>query len=1230
MNPSIANECERLRSLRAYNVLDTPAEEAFDDLTRLAAQICSAPIALIGFMDEHRHWIKSGVGLPWTEIPRQDSFARQVVESVAPFEVEDARTDPRFANLTLVTGPMGVRFYAGMPLVARQGAHVLGTLCVMDRRPRRLTSEQVGALRILSHQVVTQLELRRNFIELELSIESHLRAEEALRRAEEKYRGIFENVMEGIFQTTPEGRYLSANPMLARIYGYGSPEELVTSIGDISHELYVQPGRRDEFIRLIRSQGYVTRFESQVYRKDRSVIWISESAREVRDAQGRPLYYEGTVEDITDRKRTEEALRDSEVLYHSLVECLPQNIFRKDRAGRFTFANRLFCDTVGRRLEDVVGKTDYDLFPAELAAKYQYDDHRVMETQQTLETVEEHQTPDRGKIYVQVVKTPLYGADGRVMGVQGIFWDVTERRKMEQALAYERDLLRELLENIPDSIYFKDLDSRFLRIGRVLAQKFGLTNPADAIGQSDADFFSAEHARAAYEDEQSIIRTGQPLVGKTEKETWPDGRVSWVLTTKMPFRDREGQVIGTFGVSKDITALKEAERELARARDLALESARLKSEFLANMSHEIRTPMNCVIGMAGLLLDTELSTEQRDFAETIRSSADGLLTIINDILDFSKIEAGKLEVEHIPFDLLETVENTVELFAERAEAKGIELALRTEVDVPRFLKGDSGRIRQVLTNLLGNAVKFTEQGEVLVQVSRLTEDATLVEVRIAVIDTGIGIAPDAQDRLFQAFTQADGSLTRRYGGTGLGLAISKQLVGLMGGEIRVDSRPGLGSTFWFDLKLERPGPPPPSETPAKLLAGKRVLLADPSARSRSILEYYLRAWSAETTTAANGPEVLAALQEAQAAGAPFALAIVDLQTPGAEGLELAQRIRDGASLRQTRLVMLTSLHLHLDTEAWHRAGVDAYLVKPIKQSRLQECLTLMLGTPVTQDGRVTSPDPGYPRGLPAVVPPHSVRVLVAEDNIVNQKIALRQLKKLGYPADAVANGLEAVEAVSRIPYDVVLMDCQMPELDGYATSRRIREVEAAEPRPGRLPVYIIAMTANALEGNRETCLAAGMNDFVSKPVKLPELQAVLRRAPLPSPRPVAAAPRAPAPPSEAPVLDPETLSSLRSLQEPGEPSMLAELIDIFLRETPATVTALEEAGAQAHPDLLKERAHSLKGTASNLGARRLARLCARLEAGAADGVLTGMTELLEQIRAEYQRVCAALEEERRK
>jgi two-component system, sensor histidine kinase and response regulator len=1216
-NEPTGREAERLAALHRYQILDTPAEEAFDDLTRLAAQLCGTPAAMIGFLDADRHWIKSRLGFDAQVIPRDAAFSRFAIGQSDVFVVPDARADPRFASHPLVAGNERIRFYAGIGLRTPGPGWTLGVLSVMDRQPRKLNPAQYEALRILGHQVMTHLELRLNLRELEASVARHLRTEEALRVTEARYRDIFEHVMEGMYQTTPEGHYLSANPMLARIYGYDSPEQLLTAVRNIQHQVYVRPGRRDEFVRQVQEHGVVTRFESEVYRRDGSTIWISESARVVRDAAGSILYYEGIVDDITDRKRTEIALRESEILYHSLVESLPQNLFRKDVTGRFTFANQRFCESLNLTLEQLIGRTDADLFPPELARKYQADDREVMRTGQTFEAVEEHPAPDGGKRYVQVVKTALLGPENRVLGVQGMFWDVTERRRIEQDLAYERDLLRTLIDSIPDAIYFKDRQSRFIRIGSNLARAFGLDNPDQAIGKTDFDFFAPEHAQAAFEDEQSILRTGEPIVGKTEKETWPGRPDTWVLTTKMPLRNRAGEIIGTFGISKDITTLKEAESALAQARDAALESAQIKAEFLANMSHEIRTPMNCITGMTGLLLDTPLSAEQRDFAETIRASADALLTLINDILDFSKAEAGKLVTEQTDFDLIECVETTVELLAETAETKGLELVSWVRKDVPRHVRGDPGRIRQILTNLIGNAIKFTETGEVVVRLHAVDLTDTEALIRFEVTDTGIGVAPQARSRLFQAFSQADGSLTRKYGGTGLGLAICKQLVELMGGHVGLTSTPGKGSTFWFLLTLgQQPRTAPPQPAP-NLLDTVRILIVDDHPTTCEVLMEMTDSWGMRPTVANGADQALRLLSAAARSGDPYAIALIDLHLQEVEGLNLAQQVHADPNLTATRLVMLTTMELHLDGGAWHEVGAAAHQVKPVRQTRLQECLHRVLGHPGTT--REATPD------RTAVTLPLRLRVLLAEDNPVNQKIALRQLRKLGCTADAVANGNEVVEAVQRIPYDVVLMDCQMPELDGYEATRRIRQLESNLADSGRPPLRIIAMTANALDGDREACLAAGMDDYISKPVHPASLDAALRRVPHRTPSPASSS--TPSYPAEEPVLDPSIFAGLRALQEPDEPDAVAELAGLFLEDAPARLRAIRTAIAQSDPRRLREAAHGIKGSASNLGARRLAGVCLRIETAARQGDLAAAAELLDRLDDEFGRVRFVLEQQ---
>jgi len=780
---------------------------------------------------------------------------------------------------------------------------------------------------------------------------------------------------------------------------------------------------------------------------------------------------------ITEREQTEKTLRDSQALYSSLVENLPVHVLRKERAGHFTFASQSFCDLIGKPLAEILGRTDFDFYPAELARKYRQDDQHVLETGELLEDVEEYR--GNGDLrFMRVMKSPVRDAGRNIVGVQVIFWDVTDHKRAEMALEHERYLLHALMDNLPHNIYFKDTDSRFIRINRAMAGSFGLSDAAEAVGRDDSEFFTEEHAEQARADEQAIINSGVPVLDKEEKETWPDGHETWVSTTKLPLYDEQGKIVGTFGISRDITQRKRASVELQQAKEEAEEASRAKSDFLANMSHEIRTPMNAILGMTELVLDTSLTKPQRDYLQLVRESGESLLSIINDILDFSKIEAGRLDLESTPFDVREVFGDTLKSLALRAHAKGLELACRVGKEVPERLMGDVGRLRQIIVNLVGNAIKFTETGEIVADVQRQPDAEHGVVLHFSVADTGIGIPHNQQMTIFDAFEQVDSSTTRRFGGTGLGLTISSRLIRLMDGQIRVESEMGRGSRFHVTIRLQ-PAPPigHTPQAPTTVIQGTRVLVVDDNATNRRILEEVLNNWGLAPTVAAGGREALGLLRAARQAGTPFRLVLSDANMPEMDGFRLAEQITADTGQDETIIMMLTSGGRPGDVARCEQLGIAGYILKPIKQSDLFDAMVHALGVNSIDHCDLSAPDarPGQP--------PRPLRILLAEDSIVNQKLAVGLLEKHGHTVRVAHHGREALAALAAEAFDLVLMDVQMPEMDGYAATAAIR---AREQQTGK-HIPIVAMTAHAMKGDRERCIDAGMDEYVSKPIRSKQL-----------------------------------------------------------------------------------------------------------------------------------------------
>lgn len=872
-------------------------------------------------------------------------------------------------------------------------------------------------------------------------------------------------------------------------------------------------------------------------------------------------------------------LKASEERFRSLSASAPIGIFETDLFGKNVYSNPRWETISGMSVEESLGVGWMQVV---------HDDDREAVYSRWLDAIRndlEFKTDyclktKTGELrWVEVRATPLRTETDRPTGYVGSVIDITDMRQTLVALRQSEERFRTIVEEMTDDYWEVDLKGNFTFFNNQ-ALKSVRRSKEELEGLNHQAMMDEANAAAVREALTEVYRTREPRKRLLFEVIRGDGTKWFNESSVSLIVDTDGKPIGFRGVSRDVTEQLHAEDQLQHAKEAAEAANRAKSEFLANMSHEVRTPMNGILGMTELMLDADLSPEQREALGLIKSSADSLLTVINDILDFSKIEAGKLTLDPIEFDLRECIEETIKALAFRAHQKGLEIFCLIHPKVPEAVVGDSVRLRQILINLIGNAIKFTEQGEVFVEVDAEVKNETTATYSFIVRDTGIGVSPDKQAKIFEAFTQADGSTTRQYGGTGLGLTIALQLASLMKGRIWVESEEGLGSDFHFevDFGIQQTAKRRSIAAPKEIL-GRSALIVDDNATSRRILEVMLKEWGVDPVVVETGPKGLEELERAQQAHRPFAIALIDNQMPGMNGYMTALEIAKRPNLSETPILMLTSAGLIRECELRRPSNTFGCLSKPIKQAELHQAILRVF--PGASDS--PTPSPLKPR-TPIGKQTRSLNILLAEDNVMNQRLAIRLLEKLGHTIVVVNNGRIAITELEKGGYDLALMDVQMPEMNGLDATRRIRERE--QLTGDHIP--IVAMTAYAMSGDRERCLEAGMDGYISKPVQPSELsrviaEAISKKRSTPKETTVLEAPQD--------VFDAELSMEFMNHDE----SLLVEVATHFFVWSPLQLAQLREAISRRDSKAVEQLAHLIKGTAVNFGASATAAAAERLE-----------------------------------
>lgn len=1070
-----------------------------------------------------------------------------------------------------------------------------------EARPWRKAGNEIGGL-IFFTQVITK---RKH-------------ADRQLRESEERFRQAFGEAPIGIALVAPDGRWLKVNRALCKLVGYSEEELLRSNFQTITHPDDLETDV--SFVnQMLAGEISTYKMEKRYFHKQGHVVFILLTVSLVRNQEGSPLYFIAQIEDISERKLAEEELEKSRNKLQAVLDANKRIMAQSldvictiDGEGKFVQVSSA-CkkiwqyapeELVGRRYIEFVHPDDHEKTNLVAAG--------IMAGKAVLDFENRYIRKD-GSV-VPLVWSAYWSPDDEIM--YNVARDNTERKRTDEELRSSKARFAGILDIAEDAIISIDRDHKITIFNKGAERIFGYT--AQEVIDKPLELllperFARNHSQnvngfASSPDGSRRMADRREIFGRRKNGTEFPTEIS---ISKLKLDD---EIIFT-SIVRDITERKKMEEELRAAHDAALEAVQMKSEFLANMSHEIRTPMNGIIGMTELMMDTQVDETQNKYVNTIKSSGESLLTIIDDILDFSKIEAGMLNFETIDFNLRSTVEGVIEMLAERAHGKELETAVFFHPNVPTQLCGDPTRLRQILTNLVGNAIKFTEWGEVVVRVSKQSEDDERAVIRFDVKDTGIGISEDAQKILFKPFLQADGSMTRRFGGTGLGLAISKQLVELMGGSISINSTPGHGSTFTFTATFIKQASQIVEPLPENVnLKGVRILVVDDNQTNRQILVQHTSAWGMIAEEAENGATALEKLRYAAANGKPFQLAVLDQKMPDMDGTELAKLVKADSAIADTRLVLMPSYSKRGQSKIARDAGISAYFTKPVRQCQLLDCLSAVMSD--------MSDKPEGKTATKKFITQHSIKemkaslnqyLLLVEDNEINQTVMLGQLGKLGYRIDIAGNGHEALAALERRSYDAILMDCQMPLMDGYETTAEIRRREG---KTKHTPV--IAITAHAMKGDREKCLAAGMDDYISKPVKKDVLKAILDNLfenGVTTSRNVEEEIGTEAEKDSSPVDVERMMDAVSNSYE-----RLRQLTDLYTRHTTDRLNELRTAINQNAANDVYQVAHKCLGSSSTLGMTAIVPFMKELERIGRAGDLKGAENQINMAQTEFERI----------